>query len=71
MSDVSLVTPQLVSGAAILLSFFAGYKYALRVMRSVESPVQSDKSDEAAAGSSGEPAVCSLHGLGTTTDSRF
>lgn len=41
MSDVNLITPQLVSGAAILLSFFAGYKYALRVMRSVESPVRS------------------------------
>lgn len=39
MSDVNLMTPQLVSGAAILLSFFAGYKYALRVVRSRESPV--------------------------------
>lgn len=30
MSDKVLDTSQLVSGAAILLSFFVGYKYALR-----------------------------------------
>lgn len=30
MSDKILETSQLVSGAAILLSFFVGYKYALR-----------------------------------------
>lgn len=38
MSDV---TPQLVSGAAILLSFFAGYKYALRVMRATDASTES------------------------------
>lgn len=59
MSDVNLMTPQLVSGAAILLSFFAGYKYALRVMRSTESPIGAEAvQSTSAAASVAEPMVC-------------
>lgn len=56
MSDV---TPQLVSGAAILLSFFAGYKYALRVLRATElsaEDVQGKSSSKDGASTSAQAA---------------
>lgn len=48
MSDLGLKDfSQLVSGAAILLSFFAGYKYALRTVSSTETTQTSPKKNEA------------------------
>lgn len=64
MSDV--LTPQLVSGAAILLSFFAGYKYALRVLRATEETAESaqrQSSPEASTSSAGAAAADALVGL--------
>lgn len=54
MSNPVLDNPQLVSGAAILLSFFVGYKYALRSRQTpkVEDAAKQSEpvADEAAAG---------------------
>lgn len=57
MTNPVMDNPQLVSGAAILLSFFVGYKYALRchtpkpLAASTVEEHQPEKPEEAAASS--------------------
>lgn len=46
MSDKILDSTQLISGIAVLLSFFAGYKYGLRNNPIKESSPSSGKSQE-------------------------
>lgn len=56
MSNPMLDNPQLVSGAAILLSFFVGYRYALRSQTpKAEESIKTEKDNSAeAAGGGGE-----------------
>lgn len=47
MADKLLDTTPLISGAAILLAFFAGYKYAQRTQTVREIPVEKERGDVA------------------------